>query len=326
LWAFSEAAFGGVLHALNVPLRGIFISGAAVILISLLAFYSVKKDDIIKATITVILIKGLVSPHSPVTAYLAVFLQGALGQILFYYKRFFKTSALLLGVSAGLLSAFQKLIVLTVLFGMTLWESIDLFFIYIISQFTDNTSTSINYSYILAGLYIIIHLSGGIFFGLLAGSIPYRIDSANISLKDEISQYKEFIIKKKKRIWYKRPTGIILIFFSTIMMAVSYLSPLIGEETALNILIMLLRSIVIMFIWFAVLSPLVIKILNKIMSKKQKNSDVIKIMNLFPYFRKILSYVWQLTSTDKGITRIKNFIFYSFILLLSYEEDISAVR
>ncbi|MGB5288359.1 MAG: hypothetical protein WBN42_07680, partial [Ignavibacteriaceae bacterium] len=62
LWAFSESAFGGILHALTIPLRGLFISSAAVLFISLIALFAKSNKDILKATIIVILIKAVVSP------------------------------------------------------------------------------------------------------------------------------------------------------------------------------------------------------------------------------------------------------------------------
>ena len=88
LWAFSESAFGGILHALAIPFRGLFISSAAVLFISLIALFSKSSKEILKATLIVILIKALVSPHSPLAAYFAVSLQGVLGYLLFSSKNF----------------------------------------------------------------------------------------------------------------------------------------------------------------------------------------------------------------------------------------------
>ena len=42
IWALSEATLGGVLHALKIPLTGIFINGTAVIIIVLIAFFADK--------------------------------------------------------------------------------------------------------------------------------------------------------------------------------------------------------------------------------------------------------------------------------------------
>lgn len=81
IWGFSEAALGGILHALKIPLTGMFVGGAAVVLITLLAHFSQKKSIILNATVTVIIIKAVISPHSPLAAYFAVTLQGLLGFI-----------------------------------------------------------------------------------------------------------------------------------------------------------------------------------------------------------------------------------------------------
>jgi chromate transport protein ChrA len=86
LWAFSESAFGGILHALAIPFRGLFIASAAVLFISMIGLFGKSNREILKATLIVILIKAVVSPHSPLTAYLAVSLQGLLGFLFFSIK------------------------------------------------------------------------------------------------------------------------------------------------------------------------------------------------------------------------------------------------
>ena len=120
MWGFSEAAFGGILHAFKIPFTGIFVGGAAVIFISLIAYYSPNKTQIIKSTFVVLLIKGMVSPHTPITAHLAVLMQGLIGQALFYSRSYYKTSAFILGVVTLLLSGMQKIIIVTLVFGNTI--------------------------------------------------------------------------------------------------------------------------------------------------------------------------------------------------------------
>ena len=48
LWAFSESAFGGILHALKIPMRGIILNSAAVLFISLIAYFSKNSKEIPK--------------------------------------------------------------------------------------------------------------------------------------------------------------------------------------------------------------------------------------------------------------------------------------
>ena len=132
LWALSEAFLGGLLHALKMPFTGLIIGNTAVILITLIARFSDKKGTILKATLIVIIIKGMISPHTPLTAYFAVFIQGLLGELFFYRNNFPAVSALFLGVITSLLSAFQKIILLTLVFGNNLWVSINEFFNFLI--------------------------------------------------------------------------------------------------------------------------------------------------------------------------------------------------
>lgn len=86
LWAFSESTFGGILHALKIPMRGIFLNAAAVLFISMIAYFSKNSKEILKSTLAVILIKASVSPHSPLTAYFAVAVQGLIGTSFSFQK------------------------------------------------------------------------------------------------------------------------------------------------------------------------------------------------------------------------------------------------
>ncbi|MEO5572384.1 MAG: hypothetical protein ABIT08_02485, partial [Bacteroidia bacterium] len=81
LWAFSEALLGGILHALQVPFAGLVLSAFAVICISALAVSDYHRGKILKATLLVVIVKALLSPHTPVAAYFAVFLQGLFGEL-----------------------------------------------------------------------------------------------------------------------------------------------------------------------------------------------------------------------------------------------------
>ena len=145
LWGFSEAALGGILHAFKIPFTGLFVGSAAVIFISLIAHFSKddsnsvnKKGTILKATFTVLLIKGFVSPYTPFTAYFAVLLQGFIGELIFSSSKHFKLSTILLGILTLVTSALQKIIILAIVFGNSLWESIDDFAKFILNQFGMN--------------------------------------------------------------------------------------------------------------------------------------------------------------------------------------------
>lgn len=330
LWAFSEAALGGILHAFKIPFRGIFVGGSAAILISLIAYFSQQKGAVLKSTLLVILIKGIVSPHTPITAYFAVFLQGFLGEILFYNKRFFKFSALVLGILTLLFSSMQKIIILTVVFGNTLWESIDQFAIFIVNKFFDQGgSFNFSFSYILVGVYLSIHVIVGFMVGLFAGKLPFWIEDVIEENGIEITAFQDSnfdITKKKKRKhkrWWQRPSGIILFSFAAVMVVLSYIYPEFGSNKAYEIMIMMLRATVIMVVWYTLIGPLLLKYLRRFIKNKQNiySTEIIKIVDAFPHLRGLVSYCWKISSAEKGYRKIKSFIIYltAFLLITDFD-------
>lgn len=322
LWAFSESAFGGILHALAVPFRGIFINGAAVLFISLIALFSKNGKEILKSTMIVLLIKAVVSPHTPLTAYFAVSIQGLLGYLLFLPKIFFRISALLLGILTLLFSGIQKIVVLTLLFGNTLWKSINIFIKQISAEFfSKDFQSEINYGYILILIYISIHLAAGIFIGIYAGMLPKKINFYRNQIpKDLLLETTPEIPKKekKKKNWLLRPTGIVIVFISLSVLIYSYISPSTSEVGSSEIIIMLIRSITIMIIWFTLIGPLIRKLFQKYLFGKKSfyAKEIGEIMELFQQFKKVISYCWKNSSDKKGLKRIQYFLSKSFYYLL----------
>lgn len=323
LWAFSEATFGGILHALSIPFRGAFINAASVLFISLIGLFSKQSKEILKATLIVILIKALVSPHSPLTAHLAVSIQGLLGFILFYNKKFFRTSALLLGVFTLLYSGLQKIIVMTILFGNTLWKSLNIFTQGVIKEFSFlGLSEELNYSLILIIIYISIHLLIGILIGIYAGKLPKKINFYSQSLnKIQLNNANDKMPKKtkkgKKKIWILRPSGILIILISLIALLFSY-NTSDYNDSKYEIVIMIIRAISLTIIWYALIAPIVKNIFQKLLKKNQSkhSAEINEIINLFPQFRKIVSYCWKESQSFNGIKRIQFFLSRSFYYLL----------
>lgn len=323
LWAFSESAFGGILHALSLPFRGALINAAAVLFITLIALFSNKSKEILKATVIVILVKAAVSPHSPLTAYLAVSIQGLLGFLLFYNKKFFKTSALILGLLTLLYSGIQKIIVLTILFGNTLWKSVNIFIEGITKEFLQlGINAGLNYSLILVLVYIGIHILIGIFIGFYAGKLPEKIKKYSSSLPEVNFNESEELIpntkkKKKKRIWILRPTGMIIMIISISAFIITFIIPEYSDVKS-EIIIMIIRSFTLTFIWYVLLSTVIRQWFQSIINKNKSEhiNEINQMINLFPQFRKIVSYCWKQSQTEKGLKRIHNFLSRSFYYLL----------
>ena len=322
LWAFSESAFGGILHALTIPLRGLFISSAAVLFISLIALFSKSSKEILKATLIVILIKAVVSPHSPLTAYFAVSLQGVLGFLLFSTKRFFKLSALLLGLLVLFLSGIQKIVVLTILFGNTLWESLNIFIKQISTEIFQVEHTDLNFGYLFIAAYVLLHLIAGLFIGLYARGLPQKINHyknqvpslVEITDVEDIPQ-KE---KRKKKSWFLRPTGIFILLLSAGVIILSYVSSALEDNVGMSVLFMLVRSFIITIVWYTLLAPFTKKLLSKFVTRRKSEyaQELEEIISMFPKFQKIVNYCWKLSSDKKGYKRIRYFLSTSFYYLL----------
>jgi hypothetical protein len=322
LWAFSESAFGGILHALTVPLRGLFISSAAVLFISLIALFSKNSKDILKSTLIVIIIKAVVSPYSPLTAYLAVSLQGIIGSFLFYSKKFYRLSSLVLGVVVLFFSGIQKIVILTILFGNTFWNSIDIFIKHVTKELFNTVHPGVNYGYLLIAFYVLLHLAAGLFIGLYAGKLPQRINyyKNNIPSSIEIKNGEEIPRKekRKKKSWVLRPTGIFVLVISIGVIILSYLSPELEKNVAMSVIIMLIRALAITFVWYALLAPVVKKYFQKFIAKRKSEyyKDLEEIISMFPNFKEIVNYCWKLSVNKKGIKRIRSFLSTSFYYLL----------
>jgi len=324
LWAFSESAFGGILHALTIPFRGLFISAAAVLFISLIDLFSKSGKEILKSTLIVILIKALVSPHSPLTAYFAVGIQGLLGYLLFSTKKFYTFSALLLGIFTLFFSGIQKIVVLTILFGNNLWKSINIFIDQVFNDFLSlGINSNINYGYLLVGIYVSIHLLAGVFIGIYAGRLPKKLNSflqnnPLINFDETDFEYPKKDKKRKKKSWLLRPTGIIIITVLISLLIFTYLFPSSKEIASIEIIIMLVRSVALTFIWYIFLAPIIKKLFQKYLSNKKSvyAKEIDEMMNMFPQFRKIVSYCWKNSQSKTGLKRIHYFLSTSFYYML----------
>ena len=328
LWAFTEAFLGGILHAVKIPFTGLIIGSFALLYISLLVFFKNKKGQIIQASIIVILIKMIISPYTPALAYFAVFYQAVLGEILYFQGKFKPLSCLILGFLFSIFSSLQKILSLTLMFGMTLWESIDSFINYILREFSVQTFSEIKYSYFLIGVYFLVH----IFIGVVASIFIIRfINNLSINLKNpeyyidinfDVNKSISSVFQKQKRKKFKLTKFIFYIFLVTLLI-LTYISP---EKIDLNynsVLLMLFRGILVFIIWFKILSPILIKALRKVYSKKDSKyaRDLQFALGLQPLLKYIAIESWHKSSNLKGIKKISYFIKVNIINLILYSPD-----
>lgn len=169
LWAVCEAMLGGIIHGLKIPVSGLVIGSCAVTCISLIAWYYPVRGAILKATLIVAVCKMLLSPQASFPAYIAVFFQGALGELFFRKRKFFALSCMLLALLSLIESGFQRIAVLTIVYGNGLWTTIDEFIGRLAGSYK-------NYSSWIAGSYLAIHLLTGFIMGKWTAALPSRLE------------------------------------------------------------------------------------------------------------------------------------------------------
>jgi len=329
LWAFNEAAFGGILHGLHLPVTGLFIGGLSVIVISLIGYYSENSKAIVKSMLIVASIKFVVAPYTPLNAYVALFIQGGVGFLLFGNRLSYKTAAFSLAFLTLLISSLQRIIVYTVVFGLTLWDSLNLFYDFILAQLNvDKTFLgNINFSWFLVLFYIFLHFIAGILIGLFSAKLPEKLENFRNNNLPKLQKLtlpeKESNKKKKRKSFLRKPSVQIILTVSLLLILLSYTVPGIGKNEAEKIGVMLIRFVAILIIWYLLVLPIVTKYLRRLLNKTklQYGEEIETIILEFPEFKQLVFNSWELTEGKVSLLRIWDFIFYIFAYIIFFDES-----
>lgn len=327
LWALSESALGGFLHAVKIPFRGMIISNVAVFLIGLFGYFRKKSDSIVKESVKVTMIKALISPHTPLTAYIAVLMQGGIGGGFFIGKKFFRLRMYFFSFIISILTGMQRFLILTLIFGESLWRSInDLFNYALKALFIPQNSFEINFSFWIISLYVGVHVLGGIITAWYTNITVITLSDQTITKlifllqPDQIKNVNNGYIKKKSI-----PITIIIILAAIGIVIISYiLSESKGFDVS-SLLFMIIRSIIILLFWFYVLSPLVASLLQKYFSRKRKvySSDLNKINEILPSLKLTVINLWKQSSNIKGLRRLDYLIKYLLLQIIFTDEGLT---
>lgn len=301
LWGFSECALGGFLHALQVPFSGLILAGLAVVIICCLAIYSEHPGrDILYGTLVAMSVKLALSPHTPVTAYVAVAFQGGLGALLTTLPLPRKIAFPLFGALALLESGLQKVFILIILFGQDVWASVEQYFESLLPWSTQH-GVSLVLGVVI--IYSAIYSIWGAMLGWWAVGLPERIQQIQIvhQLKS-ISEFPDY--KKKTR---KLKKGIIVLFILYILVVVFALTQLSSK----HLLVVLLRPLVVLILWYLLINPMVKWLIGKLLAKRSNmlSREISQVQQEIPALkRNVLAAYAYATDNYSGIARIKYFI------------------
>ncbi|HRH62845.1 MAG TPA: hypothetical protein PLI68_05925 [Bacteroidia bacterium] len=322
LWAFSEAFLGGILHAFHLPFTGLILSSIAVLCIVCIALQGYTKGQILKATLLVLLIKAMISPHTPVSAYFAVLLQGAFCELIFLLGTPFVLSCFVVAIAALMQSAFQKLIILTLLFGVDFWSAMDEFLNSIAKQFGIGTIEYTNY---LVMMYLLLHFLVGIVVGSIAVRLPKTLVSSTkefeqhpITVPDNLETEMLYTANNKRKNRFKYwIAGILLIWLAFDIYSEGTLSAMIHSK-ALKLIV---RASIFIIVWYFFLSPLLYILFQNWLAKQRSkfSLEINVLLKLLPEIKYITAQCWVNTSDLKGMKRIFKFIRYTFFVMLQKE-------
>ncbi len=316
LWAVCEGTLGGIIHGFQLPITGLIVGSSAIIIICLIGYFVPEKGAILKATILVAIFKLMLSPHSPIGAYYAVFFQGILGELFFMNKRHYKISCIVFATLALAESGAQGILVATIIYGTDFWIAVNKF----ISGLT-HQATVTNYSLYIGGAFLLLHIIVGFLIGITASKIPahlptwkmdFQLRQTETSQKNSDVNEKNAISKKRSKI---RPALFVIWILLCIIWMLSVIDieiPFIEQQEVLYII---MRSFFILLTWYFLVGPLLLFFMKKWLMKQQTKmqNSMQEILLLIPATTHVVEKSWSLSSSKKGILRLRTFLKYVLV-------------
>ena len=311
LWALAESGIGGVLHALRLPFTGIFVGGFAVISISLIAWYSTDKKEILKALSIVLAVKLLASPHSPWQAYVAVAFQGLMGYVLFNQKKQFGLRTFIFAIVCLLESALQKILLAILTIGTEFLAAVDKSAVNVAQSLGLDLNTSfVTWIFVI---YSLFHLLTGILLGWWIPRLPSAIDSTEYTIN---STYKHPDLNQTPKIkkWTGWLAGLTVVFF-----LFYFISP---NDAAFHIVSLLIRVLILTLTLTFAIGPLVKMLILKYLSNNQHNQAAInQVLLRLPHFKnKVIQHYYVAQNNFRGLSAIRFFILSMLVFSLKGED------
>jgi hypothetical protein len=257
-------------------------------------------------------------------AYIAVLMQGLMGELLFLNRKFLKPAAFMLTLFSLMYSALQQLIILTVIFGTGFWQAIDIFLNKITQSFTGD---AMHYSLFIILFYLACYLLAGILGGFLNIKMINVVQSGN-SNQSLLYQFNQLAASSPPAVEQVKNTGrkkwgsIIFGGLMLLILVCSYL-PFFNELFRKAFMPeLVIRAVIVVLVWNYFVNPLLRLQLQKWVEKyRQKNSSRLQqVIALLPGIRTVLQQSWQLSHQEKRWPRLKTFI-NNTVLMITYHEQ-----
>ncbi|MGB4960594.1 MAG: hypothetical protein WBO36_14025 [Saprospiraceae bacterium] len=304
LWAFAESGIGGMLHALKLPVTGIFVGGLAVICIALIGHFAPNPRKAIReALLIVLMVKLAVSPHSPWQAYVAVVFQGYLGYLLFGNSQHFIVKCVIFTTLCMMESALQKVILSLIIYGLDFFKSLDMASKSIVASF----GLQVDYSWVMVifGLYIGIHMVLGVIIGLWIPTLPRQIHLFDAKLDGLTFNPEKFSKKRSQNIWKSLVLSTLGIIF--VLYLIKWWVP---SFTFVQVAFIFLRSIILSLIMIFFVGPWIVRRIQQYANKQEFNKSLLlEILDEIPLFsNKAFGLVRWINAHYNGLAKVKYMI------------------
>lgn len=310
----SESGLGGFMHAMKIPFTGFFLGGFAIVMVVLIAYHSQRPfRAVMQATFLVILIKATVSPHSPPMAYIAVAFQGLVGALCLGPTGINRFSALCFGALALFESAIQKFLVMTLIFGESLWKALDAFFKGILKDL--NMDTSQSFSFWLIASYTTIYTLWGAWLGYQASRLPHLLQQRKVAILEAYHQLPSIsnqVLNPNPKSRYKKLLGLCFILLFIVLVFVF-------QGAGGKALYAVMRTIAALLLLLYIVNPLVQFLLRKWLTGKQQQHQqkIAEVLALLPELKSRITPAMQLARlSHKGLGIYRAFIINLIVLTL----------
>jgi hypothetical protein len=243
-------------------------------------------------------------------AYVAVTFQGLAGALLFGALPSIRLGALLLGLLALWQGAVQKLVVMSILYGRSLWDSVDAVGRWILEKMGSGPGDLSPTGWFLV-VYLGYYTLAGLITGWLAGAIPREIAETlkNPPPAPAAGELPEiaFSSPASKRWWRRTPfkAGLVLVVLLAVLML---LHP--GPEGWVRGLRVFVRALVVLAVWMWAVRPLGMALFRRFRRREQGvyGAEVSRALAQFPALRQAAAVAWRQSGEASGFRRWKRFL------------------
>jgi hypothetical protein len=178
LWAANESFAGAFLHALNIPLKGIYLTGFSIVLLQMIAETAAGRLKLIMAGVRVSAVKAVINPFASFNSHFAVLAQSFIAGIVLSQKKNTLIRLMIFSITAMMLSALQRLVTLWLFYGIFLYDAVNIFMRNVLKELgADGTIAYSDFSFTLITFYLTAYLTAGV----IAGVLIYRMSRGELS-------------------------------------------------------------------------------------------------------------------------------------------------